>query len=310
LTAEWRARLWPGDLALHAPPMRRFDQDVQVVRVSDIDMLRGRCRVSFFQPAGGWNGHLAVLGKGLDSSDVRVQRLGACVRSCQYWDWKLQHEDGVPLADLQPHNHSGRPRAVKSGAANSHSALQQHLRRKAVVQAHCPQGHAMMSQTTIGSRSWGVIGGRFTCRCGICGGEISKEDQRLECSSCNFYLCRQCDRHGLLQGYFSLGAVDGELARSLLQEPDWISYKARRYMAAAGSAKGVIGLDLWLDKVAARVFGDFGVQLPPEMDLVTLYRRFSHGDGDGGDICNGLDEEEFCDLLFQLLAAHSVAISL
>eukprot|EP00913_Durusdinium_trenchii_P004152 g3847.t1 len=53
-------------------------------------------------------------------------------------------------------------------------------------------------------------------------------------------------------GYYSLGSIAAPTARQLLQEPSWISYKAMRYLAAAGKPGGPLSLDIWQGKLAAR----------------------------------------------------------
>merc|ERR1712110_1235585 len=96
----------------------------------------------------------------------------------------------------------------------------------------------------------------------------------MECSACSFYLCNNCDRQGLFKGYYSLGCIDASTAEQLIKEPPWVAYKARRYLAAAGSPKGKLAAEVWRMKVAPRLFGDLGLDLPPRMELMELHTRF------------------------------------
>merc|ERR1719424_964580 len=134
---------------------------------------------------------------------------------------------------------------VRAGLRNSNPELQMHLKRKAIVYAHCPQGHVMKPvQPERGSgRSWDLV--QPALLCGICDKAIPRRtDTRLECALCSYHLCMACDRKGLFRGYYSLGSIDAQTAKLLLQETAWVGYKARRYLAAAGAANGLLGLDL------------------------------------------------------------------
>merc|ERR1740130_1377353 len=98
-----------------------------------------------------------------------------------------------------------------------------------------------------GSNAWLVSA---DLRCGICRISLGKAGARMECASCSWYLCNLCDRKGLFKGYYSLGCIDAATGEVLLQEPAWVDYKARRYLAAAGAPKGNLEADVWRMKVA------------------------------------------------------------
>jgi hypothetical protein len=129
-------------------------------------------------------------------------------------------------------------------------------------------------------------------------------------------LCGPCDRKGLFQGYYSLGTIDATMARHLIEDLAWVRYKARRYMAAAGVTKpGKLGVELWQQKVAVRLYGDFGLDLPTKDEVIAMYRRSARVSGSeaslkGSANGGGLGEEEFCDLLFELLTMHAAVVSL
>eukprot|EP00927_Polykrikos_kofoidii_P026685 TRINITY_DN23735_c0_g1_i1.p1 TRINITY_DN23735_c0_g1~~TRINITY_DN23735_c0_g1_i1.p1 ORF type:complete len:1215 (+),score=117.84 TRINITY_DN23735_c0_g1_i1:148-3792(+) len=384
LMTEWRARLWPGDLALFVP-QAQLHEPIRLVRVSKVDAWRGLCNISYFEShwpaadgASSTREHSTCVGistncpkgmfgednlggtqsspgdacreedsseeacvqtgnngKGYDpclgipgvslrhSNNLRVLRLGSCVHSGSYWDWTIKHRTSVPLTALRPHTLNGRGlvgttgaglgHIVRAGLRASNPELQTHLRRKAIVYAHCPQGHVMRPvQPERDRRSWDDFVQQALV-CGICKKVIPrKTETRLECSVCSFYFCSTCDRKGLFRGYYSLGSIDSTTARLLLQETAWVRYKSQRYMAAAGasSANGVLDLDLWHNKVAHRLFADLGTELPCKSELLDMFKRFAtaqNGQRGGSDV---LDCTHFTDLLLELLALHAAFVSL
>jgi len=354
LMTEWRARLWPGDLALYVP-QAQFYERIQLVRVSNVDSWRGVCDIAYFESDGP---ALAPLGTARSqqpgsstatphssdsgdvaesrdtvtacavssgSSDARVLRLGSCVSSGSFWDWQVQRRIAVPLSCLRPHTLNGRGLAGTAGAGLGHLAraalrtsnpeLQTHLRRKAIVYAHCPQGHVMRAvQPEQGRRAWDELM-QSALSCGICSKEIPRRvESRLQCSSCNFYLCSPCDRKGLFRGYYSLGCIDQSTSKLLMQEPAWVRYKAQRYMSAAGVASGTtLSLELWQQKVAYRLFTDLGAEPPSQAELMDMYRRFNKTVVQGKQPWGGydhLDCDRFTELLMELLALHATVVTL
>jgi len=296
LMVEWRARLWPGDLALLVPQAQHHEP-VRLVQVSNVDAWRGICDVTFFDSTGGyWDSVQRSPG-----CDVGVLRLGSCIHNGSFWDWQLKTHHAQSLLSLRPHTLGGKGLVGTSGAAligdakKSNPEIQRHLTRKAVVYAHCPHGHAMRPSP---ARRWDLASRASIC--GICQQTIPKQEARLECAACSFFLCNACDRKGLFHGYYSLGFIDLPTAKSIIQDVAWVQYKAQRYMAAAGVAGGTLNLNIWLRKVALRFYGDLGVAPPCESDLINLYRKFikqSKGDG--------LDVNGFGNLLLHVLIKHS-----
>mmetsp|Transcript_96574 Transcript_96574/g.273003 ORF Transcript_96574/g.273003 Transcript_96574/m.273003 type:complete len:1026 (+) Transcript_96574:134-3211(+) len=327
LMTEWRARLWPGDLALYVH-QSQLHEPIRLVHVSNVDAWRGVCDISFFESDSGaiWQraeGTGCTPGARVhaprNGCDIRVLRLGSCVDSGSFWDWKLQHRATVTLTSLRPCTRSGRGLAgsigaglgciTRAGLKSSNPELLNHLQRKAIVYAHCPRGHVMRTvQPDKATRSWDLVALALTC--GICERSISrKEESRLECPACVFHLCNACDRKGLFRGYYSLGSIDMATSSLLIQEHAWVRYKALRYMAAAGAA-GVLSLEAWQQKVAVRLYADLGIDLAPPSELIELYRRFCKGTTGTWGGLDGLDAGRFADLLMELLALQASVVTL
>lgn len=320
LMTEWRARLWPGDLALYVPQGELYEPP-RLVQVSDVDSWNSACNITYFEPDGACWGRAPHSSSTVDV-DLRVVRLGSCVHSASFWDWRIEQRKEVPLASLRPHTINGKGLAGSNGAglgfimraprAKIQSPeLVRHLRRKAVVYAMCPQGHAMRPSETCQRRTWEKLVVATHPSCGICKKSIAKQEQYMMCLPCGYRLCNVCDRRGLFKGYYSLGCVDDETAGFLLEDTAWVQYKAQRYMSAAGAHDGVLGSDVWQQKVALRVYGDLGLDLPNTGDLIGIFRRFSgprrHGRWAGiGD----LTEEGFCSMLIELLSEKGAMVRL
>ncbi|CAJ1334363.1 unnamed protein product [Effrenium voratum] len=276
LTGEWRARLWPGDLCLYLPPGAK----PKLAQVSHVDAFNCVCDISFFD----WDS-CEALRPGTDL---------AC------WDWRLRSRASVPLTSLRPHETGTPPSSrlpgpglgalLRAGVRKIDPGIQSILRRKAVVYAHCSQGHTMQSS----EGNWSVARLVFSAACGICKKGLGVE-RKLECTSCGFFLCSSCDRKGLFRGYYSLGSMAATTARQLLQEPGWIRYKARRYLAAAGQPGGPLSLDVWQGKLALRLYGDLGQDPPNKEELIHQFRR--HADAGDGSCNLSLSEDQFCTLL-------------
>jgi len=321
LMTEWRARLWPGDFALFVKDATHHEP-VRLVQVSNVDAWRGVCDVTYFQSDGScWDEAHADAVRRL-GNDVRVLRLGSCVHSGSFWDWRPMQCEGVPLSAL-------RPASVTSGVISgtvsaglgltllrsviriTNPEIQKHLLRKAVVYAHCPQGHSMRSAREAPRRAWGLAA-PSELPCGVCGVSLAPSEPRMECPACRFCLCGACDRRGLFKGYYSLGSIDRSTAGLMLQETAWIRYKAQRYLAAAGvgcvgSAHQKLEPDVWRMKVAPRLYGDLGLDLPCKAELMEQHARFLR---DGALECSGLDVDGFAKLLFELLSVQATVISL
>lgn len=305
LTGEWRARLWPGDLCLYAPP---DGQKVKLAQVSSVDAFSGTCDVCYFDSSSIPH----VTGEVIADGQLRHK---LCMLAGEFWDWHLEYRKAVPLTSLRPHEASGSAFSVRGQSAFAASlglgallraglgridpGIQNVLRRKAVVYAHCAQGHPMQQSENQWSIAWIGSG----CCCGICRKNLSHVERKLECVLCGFYLCSSCDRKGLFRGYYSLGSMAAGTARQMLQEPSWIRYKARRYMSAAGAVNGLLGLEVWQGKLAMRLYGDLGRDPPDKEELTRIFRR--HADAGDGSCNLTLDEDKFCSLLSELLAVHS-----
>eukprot|EP00930_Biecheleria_cincta_P083811 TRINITY_DN7331_c0_g1_i2.p1 TRINITY_DN7331_c0_g1~~TRINITY_DN7331_c0_g1_i2.p1 ORF type:complete len:880 (-),score=145.83 TRINITY_DN7331_c0_g1_i2:316-2955(-) len=314
LTAEWRARLWPGDLCLYMPASdaggQQAGQQAKLVQVSNVDAWRGTCDIHYFEAEGLEACYNRLRG------DLRVMRLGSCVHTGSFWDWRLVCQQAVPLLSLRPHESQGSalPLSSRQGAIAGPMGLgallragmrmdpeiRKILQRKAVVYAHCSQGHVMASRDGKWSTAWGPT---HPDTCSMCYKTLSATEPALECSSCRFLICGPCDRKGLFRGYYSMGSVDASAARLLVHEPSWMHYKARRYMAMAVAPGGRLGLDMWQGRMSVRLYGDLGQDLPSEGELVELFRRHS---ATADSSCSlGLDEDQFSGLLGELLAEHA-----
>lgn len=341
LMTEWRARLWPGDFALYVVH-REHHEPVQLVQVSNVDASKGVCDIVYFTsdgaaanatitemaskestgvsaiPSGPSSIRAAVQAHCLVSrehtSDVQGLRLGSCVLSGSFWDWRAVRRPAVPLSALRPHTLRGRGLGGTFGSGLGHHLLrtqvratnpeiQTHLLRKANVNAHCPQGHSM--HPARGRRSWDLVAKDL--RCGICNQVLPQADDRLECTPCSFYLCGSCDQKAHSRGYYSLGCIDKYTVEMLITEPEWVRYKAQRYLAAANAHQGKLEPDIWRMKVAPRVFGDLGMDLPSRTELMELHARFHK---DCSKDWRGLDVDEFKDLMMELLTIELRVISL
>ncbi|CAJ1397639.1 unnamed protein product, partial [Effrenium voratum] len=191
----------------------------------------------------------------LTSMSAAIPQLAWVCTDLACWDWRLRSRASVPLTSLRPHETGTPPSSrlpgpglgalLRAGVRKIDPGIQSILRRKAVVYAHCSQGHTMQSS----EGNWSVARLVFSAACGICKKGLGVE-RKLECTSCGFFLCSSCDRKGLFRGYYSLGSMAATTARQLLQEPGWIRYKARRYLAAAGQPGGPLSLDVWQGKLA------------------------------------------------------------
>eukprot|EP00438_Fugacium_kawagutii_P027260 Skav214353 [mRNA] locus=scaffold86:473721:476925:+ [translate_table: standard] len=255
-TEEWRARLWPGDLCLY--DRVHSGAQLKLAQVSNVDVFNSACDISFFDSDG-------------------LESFPHLNRS---WDWRLVRKS-VPLSSLRPYESVGAGHCSLTSRSRSgllqpglrkigqiDPDIQNILKRKAVVYAHCSQGHSMQPsdrQWSIGS----LLRSKLSNSCGICSRDLVN-DRRLECTVCGFYLCSACDRKGLFPGYYSLGSIAAPTARQLLKEPSWIAYKARRYLAATGKPGGPLSLDVWQGKLAVRLYGDLGQDLPSKEELVAI----------------------------------------
>ncbi|CAK9089268.1 unnamed protein product [Durusdinium trenchii] len=292
LTEEWRARLWPGDLCLYD---HSGNQKLKLAQVSNVDIFNCTCDISFFDSDGAQRGlgPFAFVG----SSLRRFPHLSSS------WDWHLVRKS-VPLSSLRPHETgvvSGRGALLRPGVRRIDPGIQTILKRKAVVYAHCAQGHIMQQS----DGRWSLVSllrAKLSTSCSICSKEIAM-DRKLQCAVCGFYLCSACDRKGLFRGYYSLGSIAAPTARQLLQEPSWISYKAMRYLAAAGKPGGPLSLDIWQGKLAARVYGDLGQDLPSKEELIRQFRHYA--DQGDGSLNLDISQDQFCALLSEMLATHS-----
>jgi hypothetical protein len=87
-----------------------------------------------------------------------------------------------------------------------------------------------------------------------------------------------------------------------------------RYLAAAGfgGAGKKLPVEAWLMKVAARVYGDIGIELPSKVELLEVYRRFCKNGGtdEGATPPQGLVEDDFSELLLELMAVRGAVITL
>jgi len=221
----------------------------------------------------------------------------------------------VALTALRPHetegsalllsNHTtGLGALLRAGLRTIDPGIQRVLQRKAVVYAHCPQGHVMEPGTGSWQDAWG-LGSSSSSTCGMCSKSVGDSEPKSECAPCGFVLCGPCDRKGLFRGYYSLGSVDEAMARLMIQEPSWIRYKARRYMAAAGLTSGVLNLDVWQSRLAKRLFRDLGQDTPNKVELIELFRRHSNSSTGDGSWSLGLEEDQFAALLSELLAVQA-----
>eukprot|EP00929_Paragymnodinium_shiwhaense_P119785 TRINITY_DN91680_c0_g1_i1.p1 TRINITY_DN91680_c0_g1~~TRINITY_DN91680_c0_g1_i1.p1 ORF type:complete len:1131 (+),score=190.38 TRINITY_DN91680_c0_g1_i1:183-3575(+) len=360
LMPEWRVRLWPGDLAFFLPHVRE-PEHMRLVQVYNVDALNGLCNVTYFEPTSlqptAKRPHAPspkasdamVVDEGVDDilcsktpqrsqsegvrSDVRVLRLGACVISGSYWSWTLKELHEVPLACLRPQMLYGKGLFGSTGAGLSHlvrvmlrfrcpEVLLQ-LQRKAIVYAHCPQGHSMkpvvrMQRRKVGAEAAANALETFLAAspiiCGICCCTVSgKGETVLECQPCGFFICSHCDRKGTFRGYYSLGSVDTTMAKALLQDTEWVKYKAMRYIAAAGAGEeGTLEIEVWLHKVSGRLYADLGTDPPSKADLEKLFVRFV----DAGTASRprgsrtALDGAQFTALVMELLAVHADLVQL
>lgn len=303
LIAEWRARLWPGDLALYVPHGDHHEP-ARLVQVSNVDNWAGTCDVAYFES------QEHNVPSNCTTRDARALRWDSCAHSESFWDWKVVRRQAVQICLLRPHTVCGRGHSGTAGSGlcgnvraqlkNTNPDVQVHLRRKGMVYAHCPQGHFMACCSRRRSWSW-----TRAPSCGICGKSVAFGEGLLECAACSFYICGPCDHKGLFRGYYSLGSIDAGMAKLLIEEMQWVRYKAKRYMSAAG-AVGMLELDAWLKRVAPRLYGDLGLDVPTTVELIQAYRRYNRGQDGSPARFAGLAEEEFCDLLFELLALLAV----
>merc|ERR1712224_99064 len=101
------------------------------------------------------------------------------------------------------------------------------------------------------------------------------------------------------------------MAKLLLQDPAWARYKAQRYLAASGAANTAVGLELWQQKVALRLYTDLGVQLPSQEELALLYKRFSsRRSAQWLSGAGTLDCAQLTDLLNELLEVRATVVTL
>jgi hypothetical protein len=307
LMPEWRARLRPADLAMFVPTA--LDEPTHVVQVSEVDVHKGVCDIAYFEP------HLVHHGTdyrtrfgSCSSRDERTLLQRVCARSRGFWKWHLARRSAVSVCNLRPLSVTGRGISSTAGSGLAswrrgawreiYPEFQEHLLRKVSVGARCQRGHMMQPAAGM-SRSWVLS---KPPQCGICTIVASPD---VECTSCGFYICGSCNREGTLTGYYSLGSPDLFTTKQLLQEPAWVRYKALRYFAAARILPGgVLGLDMWLHRMAVRVYGDLGLQLPSKADLTKVYRRFCQGTYTAAENGENLAmlEDEFVELFAHLLA--------
>lgn len=80
-------------------------------------------------------------------------------------------------------------------------------------------------------------------------------------------------------------------------------------MAAAGTGTGPMGPDIWLRKVAGRLYGDLGIDLPGESRLSELFCNFAKPVDDNNPGA-GMETNEFSSLLMELLAVHAAVVTL
>lgn len=315
LTSEWRARLWPGDLALYFPQddNGRTLNGVKLVQVSNVDSWKGVCDITHFEPdATGWPGAGQTEGE-------HILRLDSCVKG-SFWDWSPVTEESVPLSHLRPHDPSGGRSAshgqlgklIRVGTNKMDPDIKEHLQRHAVMHAHCPQGHPMTPSQPSRKSSWGLQLSSNVTVCAICSSEMEAKEPGVECQQCSFHLCGACDRKGLFRGYYSLGCINPSCARQLIEDPKWVLYKARRYLSAAGvPPQGrSLPIELWQSKLAPRLFGDLGLDIPSKVELIELFRRCGEAAGGQIDWKRGLGENQFTDLLFELLTLRASVVTL
>jgi len=311
LMGEWRDRLRPGDNVLLCPYSENtsvsnpeYHGAVRVAQLRSVDPWLGTCALCYFQPAG------ACLDEGYASYLHQRSAPGVIVEERSYWDWCITHRAGllrngseaksfwdwsiitrtkVPLAALRPNVDNPAsglglgPSILSSGLQLSHRDLQKHLLRRALVYAHCPQGHSM--QAIQGDASWGLVRWLRGANCGICSKVVCVSEFRMGCKRCRFSLCSACDRQGLSEGYYSLGPIDNSTASGLLKDPAWLRYKAQRYLFAAG-VQSFLQPDTWWTCLAPRLYADLGLQPPGAAELLNLLSRYPKAGG-GSQLAGG-----------------------
>jgi len=316
LMPEWRIRLRPGDLAMYVPKV--LDEPSHVVQVSQVDVQQGICDITYFEP------HLIHHGTSYrtrfgscNSRDESTLRQRVCARSRGFWNWHLARRSAVPVCNLRPHSVHGRGISATAGSGLAswrrgawkeiYPEFQEHLLRKVSIGARCQRGHTMQPAAGM-TRSW-VLSKQPPC--GICARAASPDVQLVECTSCGFYICGSCNREGALAGYYSLGSTDLFTSKKMLQEPAWVRYKALRYLAAARIMPGgAIGLELWLHRMAVRVYGDLGLSLPSKADLAEVHRRFCHCTVAENGQSLVMLQDEFVELFSHLVALAAAIVSL
>jgi len=254
MTEEWRDRLQAGDLVMHR---RRFIDRPRVARLLAIsgpdECGRRVAKIKFFRP-------------------TAIERWEDLSLDAPPWAWEIVQESDIPLRQFYPvlEDSEGGARILKAGLAIRDARARRILQRpRAVaVQPVCAKGHPLRQQQ---GRWWG---GSYAS-CSVCAQVLHGGSAPLVCVRCNFALCMECRDRALQlpSGGVFTDMLTPELARALLQEEGWLTFKARAYFFRADHHS--IGV---LDKgkvcrVDARLAAELGVKPLTDNEILKELQR-------------------------------------
>ncbi|CAJ1412452.1 unnamed protein product [Effrenium voratum] len=245
LTEEWRSRLQAGDLVMHRT---RFIDRPRAVRIMAIYTNENGARVAemkFFKPVATES---FSIGTGAELPP---------------FSWEVVRQQNVPLRQFYPllEEEHGSAHILRAGLAIRDEGARQVLQRprSIPVPAQCTKGHVLKPAE---ARWW------FTACCSVCAGAAGSGASA--CTQCDFNLCQSCrEAAGRLPGSGAFSDVlSAELAKALLDNQEWLTYKAQVFFVKADhNSAGV------LDKPKARrvdnrLAAELGVKPLTDAELV------------------------------------------
>jgi len=208
LTEEWRCRLQPGDVVMHR---HRFIDRPRAVRLLFIETGES----------------------GRRTAAIRCLRPTAA-EELSPSSWEMVHQTGVPLRQFYPilEEDPGAAHILRAGLAIRHAQARKVLQRPRGTPTHaaCTKGHVLKPEE--GYAWWPTLMQKV---CGVCQCTISNSCTAWQCERCNVTLCQAClqSANSLPGGGLFVDVLSPELARALLDNDQWLRYKAKAYFFKA-----------------------------------------------------------------------------
>ena len=254
LTEEWRCRLQSGDIVMHR---HRFIDRPRAVRLLFIE----------------------TGGSGRRTAAIRCLR-PTTAEELSPSSWEMVHQTGVPLRQFYPilEEEPGAAHILRAGLAIRHAQARKVLQRPRSTPTHaaCTKGHLLKPEE--GYAWWPSLMQKV---CSVCQRAMSNSCTASQCQRCNFILCQDCHQsaNSLPGGGLFVDVLSPELARALLDNDQWLRYKAKAYFFKADHVAAGFLDKAKIRRVENRLAAELGTKPLSDTELLRELRELINRSG-------------------------------